>query len=376
MYESSASLPAESSGYSFLKPGDILVNIETTGLRPSSCFIFMSGWAVCVKNDHAGSDTQESSEVRGTDLHLSCRTLLAGSRRDEESIMRSLREAIASSRRLILFGAYSFALRFLSERWMNYGDDDFLAPGKKVLCIQKILTPWKERLNFPSLKKYDIEKKLGFYRSERISGEELISVYSCWEKERTPGCRDRLIAHSEEDLRSLFALSRYCAFTDFTKNPSGVPEEITLGGDGTLSVRLSCPEIFPCEASWKNRFAGISLCGSTASFCISAFRGTLKYFLPGKVSEYYYLPEEDCAVHKSVALFVDKDHREKATPATCYVKRSGVFLPLPEKSPYRNSYPVFTPEFRSHSIYAEFKAEKWCSDQKILHLYLKSVLQE
>ena len=34
--------------------------------------------------------------------------------------------------------------------------------------------------------------------------------------------------------------------------------------------------------------------------------------------EYYYLPEEDSAVHKSVGIYVDKSRRKAATPQTCY----------------------------------------------------------
>ena len=41
----------------------------------------------------------------------------------------------------------------------------------------------------------------------------------------------------------------------------------------------------------------------------------------------YYLPEEDTAIHKSVASFVGSSHRKKATAKTCYTKRSGTFLP-------------------------------------------------
>ncbi|MCR4672445.1 MAG: ribonuclease H-like domain-containing protein [Lachnospiraceae bacterium] len=356
----SMSLPEDI--YPSLRPGDILVNIETTGLRPSSCFVFMAGWAVLAEG------------CEGSSLEMNCRTLLAEARRDEEALLGALREAISGSRRLVLFGAYSFVLRFLSERWNTYEDGDFLPSGTEVLCLQKMLAPWKERLRLSSLRKYDIENRLGFRRSDRISGEELVKKYSEWEKERTENCRERLLAHSQEDLRSLAFMSRCLVFNDFAESPDGSLEELSLPDSGTLCVRLSMPYEFPCSASWENGYALISFTGRTSGFHIACFKGTLKYFFPGKVSNYYYLPDEDCAVHKSVARFVDRDHRVKASPATCYSKREGVFLPLPENSPYSLEYPVFTPEYRSHLSYAEFEAEKWCSDRKILHLYLKSLL--
>ncbi|MDE7298663.1 MAG: ribonuclease H-like domain-containing protein [Lachnospiraceae bacterium] len=65
--------------------------------------------------------------------------------------------------------------------------------------------------------------------------------------------------------------------------------------------------------------------------------GTLKYFFDD-YKNYYYLPLEDRAIHKSVAEFVDKAYRKKATQKTCYQKKSGCFLPQAED--------VFTPALR------------------------------
>ena len=59
---------------------------------------------------------------------------------------------------------------------------------------------------------------------------------------------------------------------------------------------------------------------------IPVYTGILKFFYDN-YKDYYYLPEEDTAIHKSVASFVDSSHRKKATAKTCYTKRSGTFLP-------------------------------------------------
>ena len=41
---------------------------------------------------------------------------------------------------------------------------------------------------------------------------------------------------------------------------------------------------------------------------------TLKYFYDN-YKDYFYLPKEDTAIHKSVATYVDKDFRQKAKTA-------------------------------------------------------------
>lgn len=63
---------------------------------------------------------------------------------------------------------------------------------------------------------------------------------------------------------------------------------------------------------------------------IPLFKGTLYHFYEN-YRDYYYLPAEDMAVHKSVGIYVDREHREKAKASNCYTKKSGFFLPLPKK---------------------------------------------
>lgn len=42
---------------------------------------------------------------------------------------------------------------------------------------------------------------------------------------------------------------------------------------------------------------------------------------------YYYLPQEDMAIHKSVAAYVAAENKEKATKSTCYIKKTDAFIP-------------------------------------------------
>lgn len=63
-----------------------------------------------------------------------------------------------------------------------------------------------------------------------------------------------------------------------------------------------------------------------ATLSLPLYRGVLKFFFPDH-KDYYYLPQEDTAIHKSVAQFVDASCRRKATAANCYTKKEGIFLP-------------------------------------------------
>ena len=45
--------------------------------------------------------------------------------------------------------------------------------------------------------------------------------------------------------------------------------------------------------------------------------------------DYYYFPDKDMAIHKSVAEFTDKASRQKATIRTAYSNVSGKFVKVP-----------------------------------------------
>ena len=57
----------------------------------------------------------------------------------------------------------------------------------------------------------------------------------------------------------------------------------------------------------------------------------LHYFF-SDYKNYYYLPEEDIAVHKSVAAYVDKAYRENAKAYNSYSKKRSIFVRFETKS--------------------------------------------
>ena len=109
---------------------------------------------------------------------------------------------------------------------------------------------------------------------------------------------------------------------------------------------------------------------------ILAGDGELKYFYPN-YKDYYYLPTEDMAVHKSVASYVDKNFRIQAAAATCYVKKPGCFLPqyqelfspaLKQKYQDKTSYfeltEAFTNSKENLKTYAMHLLPALCIDKK------------
>lgn len=75
-----------------------------------------------------------------------------------------------------------------------------------------------------------------------------------------------------------------------------------------------------------SNYIDIFLNNNLLTIQIPIFTGELKYFFDN-YKEYYYLPKEDIAIHKSVAEYVDKEFRMKAKPDTCYNRKISSFLP-------------------------------------------------
>ena len=100
---------------------------------------------------------------------------------------------------------------------------------------------------------------------------------------------------------------------------------------------------------------------------IHTYKGTLKFYYPD-YKQYYYLPEEDEAIHQSLAAFVDKSRRIKATKETCYTKKNGIFLP--EQSAW------FTPVYKENTVsdISFFEYQSLTKDTDCINHYLLELL--
>lgn len=69
--------------------------------------------------------------------------------------------------------------------------------------------------------------------------------------------------------------------------------------------------------------------------------------------DYYYLPAEDVALHKSVAGFVEKPYRIPASAANCYTRKQSSYLPQWDIL----FTPFFKREYKSHEHFFELTEE-------------------
>ena len=109
--------------------------------------------------------------------------------------------------------------------------------------------------------------------------------------------------------------------------------------------------------------------GNTARLRVPVIEGELKRFYEN-YTDYYYLPAEDMAIHKSVSSFVDRKRRRNATAKTCYTRHYGIFLPQ-----WDNVFPpVFKRDFGDSISYFLY-SEEWEKESAAKETYAAHVIR-
>ena len=287
----------------------LFFDIETTGFSGASSNLYLIG----------------AASVRDGAWHLI--QWFADRPGSEEEILQAFFSYLEPFGALVHFNGDTFDIPYLKKRCQILGLPCPLDRLKSV-DIYKRIRPMKKLLGLDSLKQKAVEKFLGISREDVYTGGQLIQVYEDYLETGDEERLRLLLLHNEDDLKGMPKLLPILAYPDFLSGP--------------FSWEHSCLPGAQFEAE------GGELCLS-----IPLFRGELKYFYPN-YRDYYYLIYEDTAIHKSVGEYVDRSARKKATAATCYTKKEGLFLPLPDSS---CGEPLFRPDYRSRTFYMEIPEE-------------------
>lgn len=290
---------------------------------------------------------------------------------DETAALENFFTLLSSKKVLISFNGDGFDIPFLTHMAEQYGLP-YSFDGVESYDILKKIRPLKKLLGIENLKLKTCEKFLGIYREDRFSGGDLINVYFQWQEDRSTDQLDCLLLHNFEDIENMpnvlpilnyvYALKGDFSLQsqELVKHPTENRQVLSLNCKTSIAVPV------PLDITLDNWF--INMTGSALNLCADLYEGELKFFYPN-YTDYYYLPMEDRAIHKSLAEFVDRSHRKKATAKTCYQKVSGIFLPEPE--------PVFSPtlrkEYKDKLLYAQFSPDLF-QDNVSAGNYLRSII--
>lgn len=338
-------------------PDLLFFDIETTGFSGETSSLYLIGCA-CYRENHWQlyqwfADTEEA----------------------EPELLHAFFSFLGDFSILVHFNGDSFDIPYLIKRCRHYGlPYDF--SGVTSLDIYRKIKPYKELLELESLKQKAIEQFLGIFRTDPYSGGQLIKVYQDYLTTGEDFLYNMLILHNKEDLEGMpliLPILNYCDMLEgrfsFAGQSSHTIHDIFGSPETCLELTYESPCSVPAPWSVSNGTFTLSCDGNRLVCSISLTEGELKYFYPD-YKDYYYLPQEDTAVHKSLGEFVDRSARKKATAATCYTKTSGLFLPQPRPM----WTPVFKKAYKEKQTYVRYSPELFHSPDNA-NLYLRSVLK-
>ncbi|MBO6147938.1 MAG: ribonuclease H-like domain-containing protein [Lachnospiraceae bacterium] len=333
----------------------IFLDIETTGLSRKNCHAYLIG------------------TLRKSDAGYLMRIFLAAGPSEEKDLLLAATEYMGDFSPIVTFNGERFDLPFLKARCDLYGID--FSP-EKTFDLLTVLSPIKSLLPLNDLRLSTLEEFLGISRTDSTSGKELIDVYNNYSKECRPELEDRLILHNSEDLLGLPGILPLLYYPRlFAYPPQEVRADIktymNYNGQPKKELLLSFPVSYalprPCLMHTGPLF--LHAWNQNAVLRIPVFQGEMKHFFPN-YKDYYYLPNEDRAVHKSVGAFVDSGRRERATAQNCYTKIQGDFIPQPGEL----FTPVFFKEYNARNRYLRLTDER-LEDKSFLSSYTFSWLQ-
>ncbi|MDE5866628.1 MAG: hypothetical protein K2H31_08530, partial [Lachnospiraceae bacterium] len=186
-----------------------------------------------------------------------------------------------------------------------------------------------------------------------------------------------LLLHNFEDMKGMLQLTSMLSYYDlFNEKPRAKKVQANSYKDfhgkeqHVLLMNLELPTAIPRQLSTFLNGCSFIGEGDEGRLKVTIYNEEMKYFY-SNYKDYYYLPVEDTAIHKSVASFVDKDHRAQATAATCYTRKVSSYLP--EWDVFIE--PFFKRDYNSKELFFELTEERK-KDRALFSEYAAHVLNK
>lgn len=327
----------------------LFFDIETTGFSRKYNFIYLIG-VMYIENDS-----------------LCFEQYLAEYKSEESDILREFYTQYINHSAIIQYNGDSFDIPFIKQRGALY-NIIFDFSNKQTIDIYKIIKPHSRLLKLENLKQKTLELMLGLERTDTFSGGELIPVYDNYCKNKDEESLNALLCHNREDVIFMGNLLSLLSLQDlfngnFSVTDYGVNSFVSYDGEEKkeLTIKLFITSSLPFHLSHRNAHSYILGKDNNLTISIPVVEDEMKYFFDD-YKNYYYLVQEDMAMHKDVASFMDKKYRKPATAATCYIKKKGQFLPvgctelLPELFGHEKLFKrMFLREYKSSPFYIELQ---------------------
>lgn len=336
---------------------ELFFDIETTGFSANTNIVYLIGCIFYKENQ----------------FHLM--QWLAESENDENIILMSFYEFLHNFSTIVHFNGNGFDIPFLKTRAKQHQIPlDFC--GIESIDIYKIIQPYKKQLKLENLKQKTIERFLGIKRDDTKNGGELIAVFQNYVKTLSENDKNLLLLHNEDDVKGMIQLLPIFSYVELFEgkiiNPTfelNQYQNIRKEQRQEVIFTFNTKKYLPRRISCGHDDIYMTAHKLSGKIKVELLKQELKYFFPN-YQDYYYLPNEDTSIHKSVAFYVDKNFRTKAKAANCYSKKTGLFLPQSEEI----IKPFFKKDYHDKQTYFEIN-DDFSSNEDNLTKYISHLLR-
>lgn len=245
---------------------------------------------------------------------------------------------------VINYNGNSFDIPFIEAKAefyeLQFSFDNFISYD-----IYKEVFSYRFFFGLDNLKQKSLELFLKIQRDDEYDGGRLIQIYYDYLKRPTKDYLELLLLHNYDDIYGLVKICDILSYVSIIKGDYTITD-YECNENLIINCHLNNRLKVPFSIRKDNIY--ISAGNDILKILIPLEEKCLKYFYTN-YKDYYYLPDEDMAIHKSVAQFVDKGHRTKAKKDNCYTKKTGVFA--------REFSEIFKPAFKEESNSKEFYFE-------------------
>lgn len=336
-------------GYS--PESSLFFDIETTGFSANTSVVFL-----------IGALGRENGVWKLTQF-------LARRPQEERTVLEAFFSLASRYDTLVHFNGTTFDLPYLNKKATQHGLAHMLN-SHRSLDLYRSYRPLQKLLGLARMNQTSLEAFLGWQRRDRLSGKHMVKLFGQYAASGDTSVQELLLLHNHDDMLGMTQLTGLAAHLALVKGEFREITEITEESDRKflrISFALSCPVPVPFSAA--DGTYRLEAEGARGCLRVPLCEGTFYHLFPD-YKNYWYLPLEDQAIHKSVASFVDKAYRVPATAANCYIKKSGAFLPQPEE--------LFAPAFKRTPdgcmLYFLY-SEDFTVDSAAAHDYAAAVLQ-
>ena len=335
----------------------LFFDIETTGFTAKRSCIYLIGCAF-----------YDGSAFRLTQW-------FAESYQEEEKIIEGFFQTAKNYTHIVHFNGSNFDIPFIQQKCAAYSLP-YTFGSLTGIDLYRRIAPYKNFLKMTNCKQKSVELFLGIKRRDLYDGGNLINVYHDYVKSPSDAALHLLLLHNADDIRGLIRILPVLAYYDMFHKPlkaKKVQANTYTDYFGVerqeLLLKVSLPSPLPAPVRFHANSCYFNAEEKYGMFRIPIYREEMKYFY-ASYKDYYYLPEEDMAVHKSVSTYVGKEYRTQASAENCYTRKYSSYLPEWDLL----VQPFFKRDYKSRELFFELTDEIKTS-RDIFSRYAEHILQ-